>query len=1123
MLAAGSDLCFRANSSYTVLVSAYTPSSLRIAFQSLAAVPACQLNVVHLERNKQESFQTADVVLDLISYEWTSLQVRDLLEEDARVINWNSYEVQGAERLSREEPLEAQAAVLQWLNVSRLCVFLKETATDQDRVTRVFQGIEVAFFYVSGEMDEATLSVLVRKQVKSLGYTAFLVLLSPQATRKLFTAFKGKAHSRSQFYFLLSRESADFRFGEVRFEPDLAETGPLFLVEEGCEGVSNEGEYLLCRSQRHLNSSPAYSFSILNVAAGEVLCIGNVTTAGVQASLPSSTVPQFALPIVTFSFNNGTEDPPGVDHGTIEPHDHLGVQLLLAHIQRTRTILPYTQLRVFNLSLGLYTYNETWARERLTAVSKEDLGVAMIPSEYSGVTMHLYTLLAALKSSVPIVGAAVTAPELSSIAMFPLFSRVSMSDAYLSVLYVQMLRLFGWSSIVVLYCDDVWSLGLYSSLLTETQKWGITIRNQASLRQLPVEMQGNYTNYLEVYEEIVNSKVKIVIFILYGDTLFQSLEALYDLGMRQKDLFFLAVETLVTSTFERGDEQLKVKIRELYQGAVQFYPVSKVGSYGELVASEYKDMFEAEMPFLACFHYDAAYLIAATLDFLIATGGNYESAEVFNKATRSARFRGCTGLVTIQEGTNDRYPMMYSILNAQVNSNGTVNIVTVGTYDPSGLVLFNFTSPIIWPDNTTSVPSDTRINSIDCPFDRKDIVTYLPSIFVADLCLVSISFLSASLTLYMWLKWWNFPAQQLINRAQISFEDYLVFLTILIETLQYFSMGPDSPSWVAFLHRLVSYFNTNIDSVISLQKGVFWIVLNMTFAGVAIWGLLLIVLFFQTKCRVPCLCPVLSEIGERLLPILGNMLFLPIISILMSVFECGQTASSGGSVGITDAYLRQDCYQRCWSAPHLYYSLFSVLALGIYIPSAVYMRPAWQHMQSDTNIKTSPTYMMHKTIYQIAIIVLNKTLKAYHLLSHLTTFLFLTVVFCGVTLKWQPYGYSRPNLWHSLCLLGVIWLSLVVLAELVVQRGAAYIWICVFVGGLGLLLVVGIVVQRLKCPSLLYRKKGIHVVALFHFMFSRGNRFLYLFHRGEGRGTPGEEAVQASIHFSTSTKINPFR
>ena len=132
-------------------------------------------------------------------------------------------------------------------------------------------------------------------------------------------------------------------------------------MEKACEHVSNEAEYLLCRTQKHLNSDYTASFSILSVLAGQSKYIGSVSSAGVSASFPASSL-QSVLPVITFSFNNGTVDPAGVEHGTLERGNYHGVQLFLAHIQRTRVILPYAQLRLFNLSLGLYTFDETWAR-----------------------------------------------------------------------------------------------------------------------------------------------------------------------------------------------------------------------------------------------------------------------------------------------------------------------------------------------------------------------------------------------------------------------------------------------------------------------------------------------------------------------------------------------------------------------------------------------------------------------------------------------------------------------------------------------------------------------------------------------------------------------------------------
>ena len=670
-----------------------------------------------------------------------------------------------------------------------------------------------------------------------------------------------------------------------------------------------------------------------------------------------------------------------------------------------------------------------------------------------------------------------------------------MSDAYMSVLYGRMLDQFGWKNIVVLYCDDPWSEGIYKLLEAETMRRGIAIQNQQKYRKIPTSMTGNYSNYIENFQDIVNSKVRIAVLILFGDALNLSLEALYDLGMRQGDMFFLAVEWMLPSFFQPENRVLRAKLLELCNGALQFFPASKVGSIGEAVDKEYSQTFQNEMSFSACSYYDAAYLIAASLDFLIATGGDFESAEVLNKATRSTRFRGCTGVVTIQEGTNDRYPIMYSIFNAQVNSDGTVNIAIVGTYDPSGLVLFNFTSPIIWPDNTTTTPTDTRINSIDCPFEEKQIVTFVPGMLVAYLSLVVITMLTIVLTSIIWKKWWNLRAEQLTMKAEITFDDYVLLGTIAVEMLQYGAMGPTFPSWAATLQMASDSFSVNLETMIRLKGGMFWNILRVTLAGVAAWMGLLMVVFFKLDVRYKFCFSRLGDLAEKALPILGNMCFLPIISILMSVFQCGQAVQHGTELDYSDAFLKQDCYQQCWTSPHLYYAIASVVGLLLYAPAAIMMRPTWQNMQPYLHVKTSPAYLMIKTMYQIAIIVMSKTLKAVHDLTHTILFLCVTGLFCAVTMKWRPYGYGRPNLWHSISLLLVMWLTLLSLLDQVTNGVPYYVWLGMFLFGVVALCVFGVSWQILRLPAMLYRSKGIHVTDLFRFMFSRGSKYLYLFNR----------------------------
>jgi len=1027
--------------------------------------------------------------VDVLHNTFLSLLARESLEPEARLLNANGYELNGAERIRTEEDWEAIGAVVKWMHVRRVCVFTEIQFNGKNRLLDAFSDLETVIFQISQELDLNSLELLVRKQVKTQGYTSFLLLLSPRTTLRVFQALESNKMGRNQLTFMLSWQSALYRFEKAENLPEFARTGPVFLAEKGCEETSTEGELLICRVQRYLEGNThRSSLTILNIVQTEAHNIGYIQNNSISASPPITSHGEagpVAISSIPISFNNGTLNPPGVDAGTYEPSNYYGVQLMVAHIQHTRETLPFHNLAIRNVSLGLYAFDADWMSAQLRTMTREELGIALLPSLYSGVTIGLYSVLQRLNYVIPIVGASNSSPKLSSPGTFPLYTRVAMSDAYMSVLYGRMLDQFGWKSIVVLYSDDPWSEGIYTLLAAETTRRGITIQNQEKHRQVPASMTGNYSDYIETYQDIVNSKVRIAVFILYGDALNLSVAALYDLGLRQGDMFFLAVEWMTPSFFQPQNPGLRAKLMELCNGALQFFPATKVGSIGKALDREYLDRFETDMPFHACFYYDAAYLIAASLDFLIATGGNYESAEVFNKATRSTRFRGCTGVVTIQEGTNDRYPMMYSILNAQVNSNGTVNIVTVGTYDPSGLVLFNFTSPIIWPDNTTTTPSDIRINSIDCPFEEKQIVTFVPGLLVAYLSLVAIAMVTIVLTGLIWKKWWNLRAERLTVKAEITFDDYVLLATIAVEMLQYGAMGPSFPSWAATLQMLSDSLSVNVGTLVNLKGGMYWNVLRVTLAGVAVWMGLLIVIVFKLNVRYEFCFSRLGDLAEKALPILGNMCFLPIISTLMSVFQCGQAVQRGTELSYTDAFLDQDCYQQCWTSAHLYYAIASVVALFLYAPAAIVLRPTWQNIQPYLHIKTSPAYLMIKTMYQVAIIVMSKTLKSVNSIAHTTLFLCATELFCAVTMKWRPYGYGRPNLWHSISLLSVTWLTLLSFLDQVTNGVSYYVWLGLFLLGIATLCVFGVVWQFLRLPAMLYRSKGIDVADLFRFMLSR--------------------------------------
>ncbi|MEE4247394.1 MAG: hypothetical protein V2I33_18445 [Kangiellaceae bacterium] len=96
-----------------------------------------------------------------------------------------------------------------------------------------------------------------------------------------------------------------------------------------------------------------------------------------------------------------------------------------------------------------------------------------------------------------------------------------------------------------------------------------------------------------------------------------------------------------------------------------------------------------------------------------------------------------------------------------------------------------------------------------------------------------------------------------------------------------------------------------------------------------------------------------------LLPVIGNVLFMPIIGIMLSVFICYETSGED----VNDAFLAKDCYETCWQGEHLMYVVFAAFCLLLYVPLSVYMRPMWQQLQLDLNVVTHPFFIMTKTVF----------------------------------------------------------------------------------------------------------------------------------------------------------------
>ncbi|CAG9331437.1 unnamed protein product [Blepharisma stoltei] len=130
---------------------------------------------------------------------------------------------------------------------------------------------------------------------------------------------------------------------------------------------------------------------------------------------------------------------------------------------------------------------------------------------------------------------------------------------------------------------------------------------------------------------------------------------------------------------------------------------------------------------------------------------------------------------------------------------------------------------------------------------------------------------------------------------------------------------------------------------------------------------------------------------------------------------------------------------------------------------------------------------MVKTVLEVTLIVMSKTLKMSSDVAHGFIFTFLILLYMAFFFKFKAYNYQRFNWWHQLSLIGVAWVSCLSTINFLVS-GSSFPWVSLIIAGWAIIVSIGLAIQRKKYPSLLYRKKGKDTSTLFKFAFTFGKK-----------------------------------
>jgi len=980
-------------------------------------------------------------------------------------------------------------AYLQALNFSRVMLVADTSASNAVIVETLYAQYSLLFrdFAIIPKTSNITFALqFVGKIIKARGMNIVAFFVTPQTALSFMQALEIKKLDKAGCAFILTQEAARYRY-LIPPSTGLLGRGVLVVGEEAEVETTREAqearrlgiELQLLLSQEQYK--PTFNLLYMN---NSKLVIAASTPQGVSPSTKllfpgaSTTIPRIAKAVIRTAVNYQVINP---DLSVYPQGNQMmrGFKVAFDEANNRTDMFPDYILEDHSVGfMGLaFSYNFSLSRVK---AGLKDLGlIFMCPPTTVGIT-GMTKIFTDLNLTIPIVAGSLGSP-LSDPKTYPLYIRPRIANTYLMAIVARMIKFFGWSKIAVIYAADSGDYqDAYNQFLKVKDQFGITITNPEDKRTLPAILNNSTAALVNTtVSDIMQFTTRIV--LIMHSYAFTVMEQMYDLGIRQ-GYVQLYVSGLNDATYKSAEF---FKRRAVSKGALMFFPSLFVGPTGQRVKQELMKRDGAGMFSNTCFFYDASYLYFYATQMLLEHGKDYEDPLEIVKAMRETYFHGCSGFIKIDSGSNDRAASEVAITNFQYDpANDTYVLKVVGAYNPFSIQPYQITSPVQWPDDSATY-ADTKPNYLKCPYLEE----LVRDIYEGKVIGLGVDFAIACLTLVItvliWRRWWNIRIKVLTKKEPIMTEDVLVLFTVLCDYFQFAAVGPNLADLSHFMMTISASVGYDMDKLINISQGIYWVVLDVALALVFAWTTLCFLKFTRLDAVITKLWSGFEYWTDLLMPTLGNLLFLPIVSTLTNVFLCFKSTSAS----LKDSFLNKDCFERCWSSKHLGYVVGSGLGLLCYIPLAVFTRPLWQQLQPNLHVKAEPLGLMVKSAVQVFLIVASNTLKESNPSTH--AYLFFTVVFVYICfmLRVRQYNYDRLNMWQVILMVAMLSLSTAGHITSVSGAYSTYLIIVLLVeycvlASIGLLL--GICMPRFGVRLVRERRKDVR--GLFVFAFTGGKR-----------------------------------
>jgi hypothetical protein len=656
---------------------------------------------------------------------------------------------------------------------------------------------------------------------------------------------------------------------------------------------------------------------------------------------------------------------------------------------------------------------------------------------------------------------------------------------------VQLLRKYAYTKVNLFYSNETYGLSYADAVKPALEFNNIEVMTAPEDQVIPPAFLQNATDFSNIGESLRQSGVRpLVIFLLptYNIPFF---DYLVNNSFTPDDVWCLICINYNTNLLVGDPDQVSNRMAFI-EGSTNPAPSTFIGELGEKARSQIED--DGYQPTGAhCQLYDSALHATYALKHMIVTGKDYENHDVAIKALRDTSFYGCTGKVAIDSDSNNRKDQDTDILNIQLTDDGYVSVlVTVISLTRSQLITEK--ASMQWPPGFTSAPKQDRLNYGDCPFaeeHRQDFESGEDLIKFIGFNLIGVT---VTLTAILMVKWRRMNRiKKLEAKAEETFADKVVVLGIVIETLQYIGHGPKFNDGEDVLSVFSDYASGGTIRAIEFTRGIYWSLLITVLVCIGIWLVSCLVLWLNHREVKHAVLENLTWLAEASVPLLGNVLFLPLISVLFDVFYCVEAhGADASSLDYSDSFMFRDCYEDCWTGRHLGFAIAAGIALVIYHPVTVVTRPLWQLYETDLNILTRPTFYLQKSLVDVIIVVIRRTLRSHNQTAHASVYLVVISIHFFYSLVRAPYNYAKTNLWQYIALCTCMWISLLSIIQLhfdMLTGSAAYVALLVGLGSLlrKLYLVFGLIAQVFCIKGLIVTTKHPLLGILFKFAFTFRN------------------------------------